>query len=213
MHMVITHHGNQCFKLQFGETVVAVNPISKDSKLKSTRFGADVCLISVNDPDFNGGDQVSFGDKKALVISGPGEYEVKGIFIKGFPSSSAYGGKQKTNTVYTFSLDGINICFLGALDSKELSAEIKSALDEIDMLFVPIGGEGTLLPQDAYKLAVQFEPKVIIPIGFENNAVKDALKIFLKEGGEEGVKPVDKITIKKKDLEGKEGEVMVLSSS
>jgi hypothetical protein len=39
---------------------------------------------------------------------------------------------------------------------------------------------------------------------------KDALKKFLKEEGAD-VKPIEKLTIKKKDLEGKEGEVVVLA--
>ena len=40
---------------------------------------------------------------------------------------------------------------------------------------------------------------------------KDALKLFLKEAGED-VKPIEKLTVKKKDLEGKEGEIIVLES-
>ncbi len=211
--MVITHHGNQCYKLQFGDTTVAINPISKDSKLKAVRFGADICLVSVNHPDFNGTDQVSFGDKQPFAITGPGEYETKGIFIKGFASHSSYGGKDRINTVYTFTLDGLNVCFMGALDTKDLSADLKSAIDTPDILFVPIGGEGTLHPQDAYKLAVQFEPKLIVPIGFEDNAIKDALKLFVKESGEGEPKAIDKLTIKKKDLEGKDSEVVVISTS
>jgi L-ascorbate metabolism protein UlaG (beta-lactamase superfamily) len=208
--MVITYHGNQCVKLQFGDTTIAVNPISKDSKLKSTRFGADICLVSLNSPDFNGSDQVSFGDRQPFVISGPGEYETKGIFIKGFPSHSSYGGEEKINTVYTLNLDSINICILGALDVAEIPSEAKESIEEVDILFVPIGGNGVLTPQDAYKLAVQLEPKAIIPVGFDGD--KEALKAFLKEGGED-VKAVDKLTLKRKDLEGKEGEIMVLSVS
>ncbi len=209
--MVITFHGNQFFKMTFGDTVLAFNPISKDSKLKSSRFGADVSLISINNPDFNGSDQLSFGEKQPFVISGPGEYEVKGVFIKGFPSTSTYGGEALINTVYTLALDSINICFLGALDSKEITPEIKGALDEVDILFIPIGGKGTLSAADAYKLAVQFEPKIIIPIGYDDD--KDALKTFLKEGGGEQSKPVDKLTLKRKDLEGKEGEIVILAAS
>ena len=88
--MVITHHGNQFFKLQFGDSTVAINPISKESKMSTSRFGADVCLVSVNHLDFNGAEQIGIGDKQPLVISGPGDYETKGIFIKGFPSVSNY---------------------------------------------------------------------------------------------------------------------------
>jgi len=212
--MVITHHGNQFTKFQFGDTIVALNPISKDSKLSSSRFGADVALISINHPDFNGADQLGYGDKQPFVISGPGEYETKGIFIKGIATSSNYDGDKKVNTIYTFNLDGINVCSLGAHDVKDLSNDVLEAVDDVDILFVPIGGNGTLGPAESYKLAVQLEPKVIIPVGYDTNgAQKDALKIFLKEGGAEGAKPTDKITVKRKDLEGKEAEIMILESS
>lgn len=207
--MVITHYGNQFFKLQFGDMVVALNPISKESSFKPSRFGADICLVSANHPDLNGTDQLGFGDKQPFVISGPGEYEIKGIFVKGFPSKSTYGGKDISNTVYLLNLDSINICFLGAIGTSEIPAELKEAVGEVDILFVPIGGNGTLVAADAYKLAVKFEPKAIIPMGFDSAS----LKTFLKEGGDESVKPIDKLTVKRKDLEGKEGEVIILASA
>jgi L-ascorbate metabolism protein UlaG (beta-lactamase superfamily) len=135
---------------------------------------------------------------------------VSEIFIKGFLSKSNYGGKEKVNTIYTVSLEGINLCFLGALGDKDISAETKEAIDGIDILFVPIGGDGVLDPAVAHKLAVQFEPKIIIPSHYGEVGLANSLKMFLKEAGEEGVKPIDKLTIKRKDLEGKEGEVVVL---
>jgi L-ascorbate metabolism protein UlaG (beta-lactamase superfamily) len=210
--MIVTYHGNQQFKFQLGDMVIATNPISKDSKLKSARFGADICLISVNNPDFNGSDQVGYGEKMPFVVSGPGEYEVKGIFIKGFASKSLYGGEERINTIYTFSLDNITILFLGGIDEADIPSAAKEAIDEVDILFVPIGGKGTLNAHDAYKLAVKFEPKVIIPMGFDIGE-KDALKVFLKEGGDESPKPIDKYTIKRKDLDGKEAEVVILATS
>ncbi|KKR65419.1 MAG: hypothetical protein UU06_C0019G0014, partial [Parcubacteria group bacterium GW2011_GWB1_40_5] len=51
-----------------------------------------------------------------------------------------------------------------------------------------------------------------IPSHHGDVGVNNSLKMFLKEAGEEGIKPVDKLTIKKKDLEGKEGEVVVLEA-
>src|SRR6185503_7774186 len=109
----------------------------------------------------------------------------KEVFIKGFGSDSQYGGSKKINTIYTVTLEGINLCFLGALSAKEISNEILEELDEIDILFVPIGGEGVLDAAHAYKLAVQLEPKLIIPMHYGDVGDKNALKTFLKEGGEE----------------------------
>lgn len=205
--MVITYQGGAFVKVQFGDITIAVNPISKDSKLKTSRFGADIALVSLNHNDFCGVDQVSFGDKQAFSITGPGEYEIKDVFIKGFKSDSKYGGEDRINTVYTVNLESMNLCFLGAHGSKDLPDEVIEGIDDVDVLFVPLGADGVTTPADAYKLAVKIEPKLIIPLYFGN---MPALKAFLKEAGEETQKPQDKLTLKKKDLEGKDADVVVL---
>lgn len=208
--MIITYHGVDFFKVSFGDTVIAVNPISKDSKFKSTRFGSDITLVSLNSPEHNGSDVTSRGEKESFLINGPGEYEVSGVFIKGLLSKSNYGGEERINTIYTVALEGMNLCFMGALGDAQLSPEAKEVIDGTDILFVPIGGAGVLDAAAAHKLSVQFEAKLIIPTHFGNIGNKDALKIFLKESGSEDVKPVDKLTIKRKDLDGKEADVVVL---
>ena len=101
----------------------------------------------------------------------------------------------------------MNLCFLGALGNAEIPNETKAGIDDIDILFVPIGGNGVLNPPEAYKFAVSLEPSIIIPMNFDEKTIK----AFLKEGGDEGIKPIEKLTIKKKDLEGKEGEIVILS--
>jgi hypothetical protein len=211
--MIITYQGVEFFKVQFGDTILAFNPISKDSKFKNTRFFADVALVSANHPDFNGAENLSYNGKDPLVISGPGEYETKGVFIKGFQSKTHYGKSEKINTVYTIILEGMTLCFLGALSDEKLSPEFMEAIEDIDILFLPVGGDGVLDAAKANRIAVSLEPKIIIPMHYGDVGIDGALKKFLKEAGEEGVKPVDKLTIKKKDLEGKEGEVIVLSQS
>lgn len=207
--MVITYLGHEFFKVQFGDTIIAFNPVSKDSKLQTAKFGADIALVSINHPDMNGLDQVSFGEKKAFAVTGPGEYEIKGVYIKGFKSNSNYDKESRFNTIYTVNLEGMNLCFLGALSDKELKSETLEALDDIDILFVPVGGNGVLSAAEANKIAVNLEPKLVIPMHYD----AASLKSFLKEAGEEGVKPEDKLTLKKKDLEGKEGDVVVLSEA
>jgi len=211
--MVINYLGVESLKIQFGDTTIAYNPVSKDSKFKSANYGADIVLVSANHPDFNGVEQTKRGDREPFVITGAGEYEIGGIFIKGFPSLTKHGGEEKNNTIYLMTLENMNLCFLGALKSpSSIDAETTEALDDIDILFVPIGGEGVLTPADANKIAVGLEPKIIIPIHYGEGISTTALKSFLKESGEENGKAEEKLTIKKKDLEGKEGDIIVLSS-
>ena len=206
--MVITYFGKEFFKIQQGDTTIAFNPISKDSKLKTSRFGADIALVTTNHPDFNGVENLSFGDREPFVARGPGEYETKNIFIKGITAESKEGSTP-VNTIYTLSIDKMKVCFLGALSSKTLSAEAREAIDGMDILFVPIGGERVLSPADSYAMAVSLEPKIIIPMDYDEST----LKKFLKEGGEEKTEPLDKLTVKLKDIEGKEGEIVVFTPS
>ena len=211
--MIITYLGGEFLKIQFGDVVLALNPPSRDSKLKSSRFGADIALSTLNHPDFNGIESVSHGDHRPFAIVGPGEYEIKGIVIRGFVTQSQYGGKTRINTVYTILLEGMKLCFLGALTSPELPPALKEELDELDILFVPVGTEGVLSPAAANKLAVTLEPRLIIPMHYAGLGGEQVLKQFLKEAGEEKSPVQEKLTIKKKDLEGKEGEVAVLTAA
>lgn len=211
--MIITYEGAEFIKIQQGDTVVAFNPISKNSKLKSSNFGADVALVTTNHPDLNGIETVTRGEKEPFVIDGPGEYEVEGLFVKGYPTHTNYGGSKRTNTIFSTKIDNINVVFLGAISDTDLSSEIKEDLDDVDILFVPIGGDGVLDASGAYRLAVKMEPKLIIPIHFGDIGSKDSLKSFLKEGGSEDIKSVEKLTIKVKDIERSEGEIVVLKSN
>jgi hypothetical protein len=208
--MIISFHGAEHVKITHGENTLAFNPISKQSKLKGASFGADIVFVSINHPDMNGIEQAGRGEKQPFVIVGPGEYEVRDIFARGFNTVSHYGGNEKINTIYLVTLENMNICYLGALGEPKLPSVLTEAIDEIDILFVPIGGDGVLTPAKAHELAVGLEAKIVIPIHYGDVGEKDALKKFLKEEGS-SVKPIEKLTIKKKDLEGKEGEIVVLA--
>ena len=208
--MIITYFGKQFFKIGQGEMVLAFNPVSKASKTGiSTHFGADVALVTTNHPDYNGVEQLSHGEREPFVIKGPGDYEIKEIFIKGVLSQAEIAGHRYINAIYLFTLDGINIAFLGALGDAELSKDSREAINSPDILFIPVGGGGMLDAKSAGKLASALEPKLIIPMDYDDKS----LKAFLKEMGEEDAETTEKLTLKRKDLEGKEGEVVVLKAS
>ena len=200
--MVITYYGRSYFKLTLGDLTIALNPPAKATK--PTRFGADIALISVNTTDYNDPETVTLGDKVPFVIDGPGSYESRELFFAGALSRATIDNKEYNNTVYGFELDGIKIVSLGLLaDDKAMSAEAKELAGTADMIFVSVGTD----PARAYKIATSFEPNMIIPTNFD----KDTLAKFLKEAGQEKVENQDKATLKRKDLDGKQDVVLVLS--
>lgn len=206
--MILTFHEGACIRAQAGDTTLVFSPVSKKSKnFKPANFGADVAFVSLNHPDLNGAEEAARGEKQPFVIFGPGEYEVKEITAAGFPSKSGYDGESRINTVYSLVFDDMAVLYLGALEDPDLPKEVFE-MDSPDILIMPVGGEGTLNPAEAAKLAVKLEPKVIIPILYDDKTLKQ----FLKEAGDEGSKPVEKFTVKLRDLAGKEGDVVVLQS-
>lgn len=212
--MVITHHGGQCFKVTLGDLTLVFDPINKGGTLPAVRFGADIALVSRNHPDMNGVDEVTYGEKVPFGITGPGEYERQGVVVQGFLSESGYapakGEDVALNTIYSVNIEDMTLVHLGALSTPELPKEARENIDEIDVLFVPVGGDGVLSPAKAHELAVSLEPKIIIPMHWSGMGAPTALDAFLKEGANRNEK-MDKLTLKKKDLVGRDGSIIVVT--
>lgn len=202
--MVISYLGGECFKVSQGDLTLSFNPPGKGSTLASAKFGADIALVSLDHRDFNGLDNAAFGEREPFAIEGPGEYEVRGVDVRGWGAKASYDGKETINTIYSVGLEGMNLAFLGALSSGDLPLSAKQELDDIDILFVPVD---TLGAAAAHKLVVQLEPKAVVPMHYSDAS----LKAYLKEAGAEGTKAIERLTLKKKDLEGKSAEIVVLS--
>lgn len=204
--MIITYHGKGHIKLVTGDMTLSIGPVSKSSKRRQTKYGADVAMIPLMHPDYEGADNVTHGDKSPFVIKGAGEYEVHNIFINSFSTKVTREKIDYMANSFVFNFDGMRIAYIGQI-KELLPSEHKEIIDEVDVLFVPVSGDDlNLNPYDAYKLSFGLEPKIIIPIDYDEKT----LPIFLKESGTEKITPVEKLTIKKKDIADKESEVIVL---
>lgn len=200
--MVITYYGKQYFKLTLGDLTIATNPPLKASK--PARFGADIVLISLNHPDYNDPETVTMGEREPFALDSAGSYEVKELFFTGAGSTVTVDKKDYINTVYGFELDGIKIAYLGAVyDEKSLSTEAKEIAGAADMILVNIGQD----PVQAYKMTTSFDPNMIIPMDYDT----ESLKRFLKEAGQEKAETQDKVTLKRRDLDGKQSHVVILA--
>ena len=162
-------------------------------------------VVSLNS---DGANQVRIGGRDPFIISGPGEYEVSNVFVSGFSTAGPHG---KGNIIYSLSLEGLRLTHLGLMEESKIPEAIMSGIGEVDILLAPL--DGALSPAAAYRLALTFSPKLILPL----SAAASLTGQFLKEAGLSDAKagaekapPIDKLVIKKKDVLEKEGEVMVL---
>ena len=241
--MVITYYGLSCFKVQSGDMTLAFDPPSKGSDLKPPRFEANVVLSSHNHPGHNGLHELSAkkparnaspasnasrsdagwhsdagGEGGPFLVSGPGEYEIEGLAIYGIASfhDSEKGKKLGFNTIYTVEFENIKLCHLGDLGESDIDSETLEALGEIDVLFLPVGGKDVLDAEAAVKILNKIEPKAVIPMHYSipKTSIKGArVEEFLKELGEEKIKPEEKFTFKKKDLPEEGLKIVLLEPS
>ena len=208
--MIITRHGNAFLKLAFADKTIAVNPVSKNSKQKTTKFGADIAIANIYHPDFNGFDQMTFKDKVAFPIKGAGEYEIADIFVKGYGLKQKFEGVDEMMTSYTVLLDGINIAVFAPISSgEEFTNDAIEEFSKADIFVVPIGGGDMFNPKEAAKFIKQFAPKIVLPI-LESS--KDDISEFASALGAEAENS-EKLTIKAKDLPENKVELVVLKIS
>jgi L-ascorbate metabolism protein UlaG (beta-lactamase superfamily) len=126
---------------------------------------ADIVLVSHDHADHN--------DTKSLpgspqVIKGSGTKTGKGISIKGIPTyhDPSKGSERGSNTIFTFSVDGIQVCHLGDL-GHILSDKELSEIGPVDLLLIPVGGYFTIDPKEATRVSEQLKPKILIPMHFK----------------------------------------------
>jgi L-ascorbate metabolism protein UlaG (beta-lactamase superfamily) len=219
----ISWSGQSCFQISVSnsrdhEANIVIDPFDDDTGLRVPNLSGDILLVTHDHHDHNNIKAVK-GDP--FLINGPGEYEVKGVFVQGINSTHgenppAGGGKNLgQNTIYTIEAEDMRFCHLGDLGQKELTDEQLEKIGTIDVLMIPVGGEYTISSVEAMKIVSQIEPKIVIPMHYEIPKLKmklDPVEKFLKAMGKNAgaIVPQEKFLAKESTLPKEGTEVVVL---
>ena len=132
----ITWLGHACFRLKGRDATVITDPYDKSLGLGTFNQKADIVTVSHDGPHHNAVAQVK-GDP--FVITGPGEYEIKGVFVTGVWSfaDDKQGKERGRNTIFLFHLGDLVVCHLGALGNTLNSHQLE-ALGDVDVVMVPV---------------------------------------------------------------------------
>jgi len=211
--MNITWYGHRCVRIEAREGSILIDPFGKDIGLRGPKIGDDIVILSAYQAPAGVLDQIP---DTSLVIRGPGEYECKGIAVRGIQAyqDSQKGKELGLTTIYKVIADEISVCHLGALGQDKLTDEQLEAIGDPDILIIPVGGQSALDQKAAVELCNQIEPKIIIPIQFAvASAAYDAEKVdkFVKEIGLPAEK-MDKLKIIKKQLPVDKTQLIVLEA-
>jgi len=146
----LTYLGLSCIRLRGRDATVVVDPPSAalPGLAKAT---PDIVVRTDATTD---ADKLRPREGHAQEVSGPGEFEVRGVSIFGMPTGET--------TVMRVDLDEIRIVAAGRLQ-RQLTEDEIDALGHVDVLVVPVGGGDALSAGDATKLVSAIEPSIVVP--------------------------------------------------
>lgn len=185
--MEITWYGHSCFRLtERSMATVVTDPFDhKTIGYSPLRLKADIVTVSHDAPGHNNTDAVK---GTSHTITGPGEFEIGGVFITGVQTDGTAkkkGADPTRNTLYVFDYDGITVAHLGDLKQVPSQGEVE-ALGSVDVALIPVGGGGGLNAAKAAEVVSLLEPGIVIPMHYSTPDTKlalDSLNKFLKEMG------------------------------
>ena len=182
--MDITWLGHSCFRIKGKEITVVTDPCHPSLGYSLAKLQADIVTLSHFHPGHCYTEAVTNEFKEVI---GPGEYELKGMFITGIATwhDDVKGQKLGKNTVYLMEMDGMVLCHLGDLGHLP-SSEFIEDVGDIDVLFLPVGGVSTIGGTMAAEIVRRLTPKVAIPMHYKTAALTrelESIDKFLKEAG------------------------------
>lgn len=209
--MYISWHGLTCFKIQTQDCTLITDPYSPNLGLKPFRAQAEIVTVSQpNNPERN---QTSAIMGTPYLITGPGEYELKRIFIHGLADQIPNQPlKSDTLTFYYFEVEGIQIAHLGTINHP-LTNEQLELFEDIDVLLIPVGGKPSLAPEKASEVVSQIEPRIVVPMYYRLPGLKTKLEpvdSFLKNMGVKSAEKLPKLKLSKRDLPQEETRTIIL---
>jgi len=198
--MEITWYGLSCFRItERGMSTIVTDPYDPVvTGLDEIKLKADIVTISHDVP---GHANLKAVKEQKWVITGPGEYEIGGVFL----NALRVGDREKNgnNIVCVYDYEGLTVAHLGDIQDVPKRKELE-AMGSVDILLVPVGGGKGLAAGKAAEVVNLIEPKIVIPMHFKTDDLKTELTeldVFLKQMGS-GKEPevLDSLKVKSKDL-------------
>ncbi len=159
--MIITWLGHSCFKVEVGKQSLIFDPF-KDGSVegyRNIRESANYCLCSHLHGDHCGTENVQ------LVPMDREIFEIERL--DSFHDDQS-GRLRGNNIIHLVTVEGYRLAHLGDLGCMLTEDQIEK-LQDLDVLFIPVGGYFTIGPKQAEAIVKQLNPKIIIPMHYRGD--------------------------------------------
>ena len=202
--MLITSHGHSEFYLESADGFrLLTDPYDAHVGYAMGRYPADAVTVSHGHGDHN-------FTAKALgapaIIDSEGVWRITpDVTVTALPSchDDAGGAKRGPNLIMKIALEGLTLVHLGDQGCPLTDKQI-SALGQVDVLMVPVGGYYTIDAAQALDACLALRPRVIVPMHYKTSVNSDwpitDEKPFLRLLGCEKLQPMPLLRITKGDL-------------
>lgn len=193
--------GHNCFRIRSREALVLMDPVGKNTGYSLPRQTADIVTISHGHTGHNNLTQVK---PEYVVLDGPGEYELHGVFVYGHRTyhDATTGTEHGYNTIFSIVMDGMKFTHLGDIGHTP-GDDVIEELEDTDVLLAPAGGGPLMSQADMAELVGVIAPKMVIPMQFrtsQGDVDRGDVAEFAKQLGVTLPEPVDKLVLKSSDL-------------
>lgn len=183
------------------QATVITDPYSPGLGYSPGETAADIVTVSHQHPGHSYVSDIKGGPR---LVTGPGEYEIKGVLILGIAAfhDDNKGKDRGKNTIYLMEVDGVAVCHLGDLGHVLTAGQVEE-IDHADVLLVPVGGVSTIGGPAAAEVIRQLEPKIVVPMHYKTPALNVELEPvdnFLKEMGSKDITPQPRLSLTKFSL-------------
>jgi L-ascorbate metabolism protein UlaG (beta-lactamase superfamily) len=195
--MDLQFYGANCLSISHKGARIVIDDNLAELDAKSITKPDDVALFTAQSHD---------EPNARLIFDSPGEYEVSDVSVVGIAAQAHIDEPGKlTATIFKLVFGEYSILITGHIDPK-LSDKQLEAIGQVDVLVVPVGGNGyTTDPTGALQIIKAIEPKLIIPTHYADKALKfpvpqQELGQALKELAMEPKETVTKLRLKPNEL-------------
>ena len=201
-YMQISWLGYNAYRITSGGVTILLNPYDPASRFKIHKQAADVVVSS-----YAGSEVAQTVSGAPFIITQPGEYEIKSVFVHGVAASD-------NHTLYRLTVEDVTVGLIAATTIKELTNAQLEVLEGVDVTIIPVGGGPVASAKEAVTIINQMEPRIVVPSyhKIQGSSGLESVSGFLKEYSA-AHETVDKLKIVKKDLPQEDTKVYVIQQA